>query len=96
MTIPCWTVRPGAIDVLSRLGQSTFLWGTIRSINGNPYRPCLASEGGAVIWAERAVDLAPGNEEYQDFSNRLTGPRTDSGQNSLRCAAASMWNITHE
>ena len=44
MTIPCWAVRPGAIDALSHLGESMFLWATIRSINGNPYHPCFASE----------------------------------------------------
>ena len=43
MTIPCWAVRPGAIVVLSHLGESMFLWATIRSINGNPYHPCFAS-----------------------------------------------------
>ncbi len=44
MTIPCWTVRPGSIDALSHLGESMFLWTTICSINGTPYRPCFASE----------------------------------------------------
>ncbi len=44
MTIPCWAVRPGAIDVLNHLGESMFLWATIRSINGIPYHPCFASE----------------------------------------------------
>ena len=44
LTIPCWVVRPGAIDVLSHLGESMFLWATIRSINGIPYHPCFASE----------------------------------------------------
>ena len=44
LTIPCWAVRPGAIDVLSHLGESMFLWTTIWSINGIPYRPCFASE----------------------------------------------------
>ena len=44
MTIPCWAVRPGAIDVLSHLGESMFLWATIRSMNGIPYHPCFTSE----------------------------------------------------
>jgi len=44
LTIPCWAVRPGAIVVLSHLGESMFLWATIRSINANPYHPCFASE----------------------------------------------------
>ncbi len=44
LTIPCWIVRPGAIEVLSHLGESLFLWATIRSSNGIPYRPCFASE----------------------------------------------------
>ncbi len=44
LTIPCWVVRPGSIDALSHLGESMFLWATIWSINGTPYRPCFASE----------------------------------------------------
>ncbi len=44
MTIPCWAVRPGSIEALCQLGESMFLWAMIRSINGNPYHPCFASE----------------------------------------------------
>ena len=44
VTIPCWAVRPGAINALSRVGESMFLWTTIWSINGTPCRPCFASE----------------------------------------------------
>jgi hypothetical protein len=44
LTIPCWIVRPGAIEVLSHLGESLFLWATIRSSNGIPYHSCFASE----------------------------------------------------
>ncbi len=44
VTIPCWAVRPGSIDALSRLGESMVLWTTIWSINGTSCRPCFASE----------------------------------------------------
>lgn len=44
LTIPCWVARPGAIGALRDVGDSMFIWTTISSINGTPYRPCFASE----------------------------------------------------
>jgi hypothetical protein len=43
VSVPCWALRPGAVDALRPVARALPLWLCIRSSNGKRLRPCTAS-----------------------------------------------------
>ena len=42
--LPCWSLRPGGVQLLQGAENAMPIWGLLRSINGLGCRPCEASE----------------------------------------------------
>ena len=42
--LPCWSLRPGGVQLLQGAENAMPIWGLIQSINGLGCRPCEASE----------------------------------------------------